>query len=120
LGLAYTTGEFLCFPSDDSYYVPSFGEKMLRAATLNGWDLVYCNTLYDLAKIGEGQGYGVLNVEPRRYKIDKTCFIVRRRWFEGFPGKTEGSCEADANLIEQLVVKGISHGKVNEVLVVHN
>ncbi len=112
-------GDFLCFPSDDSYYVPVFAEVMLGAAEKNNWDLVYCNMLYD-ARFN-GQCYAPVNVQPIVNSIDKTGFILRRSWFDGFPGKVEsGPCKADGELIESLIKRGIRHGKVPDVLLVHN
>ncbi len=112
-------GEFLCFPSDDSYYVPCFAEIMLKAADLNRWGLVYCNMVYD-ARFN-GQHYAVVNVQPMVNSIDKTGFMMKRSWFEGFPGKVEsGPCKADGELIESLIERGIQHGKVHDVMVVHN
>lgn len=112
-------GNFLCFPSDDSYYVPCFAEVVLGAAERNNWDLVYCNMVYD-ARFN-GQCYTPVNVQPMVNSIDKTGFIVRRSWFEGFPGKvSSGPCKADGLLIESLLSRGIRHGKVSDVLMVHN
>jgi len=103
-------GEFLCFPSDDSYYVPVFAERMLNAGT----DLVYCNMVYD-ARFN-GQCYAPVNVLPIVNSIDKTGFIVRRSKFQPF----NISEKADGELIELLVSQGISHAKIPDVLVVHN
>ncbi len=115
----FCEGDFLCFPSDDSYYVPVFAELMLAAEERNQWDLVYCNMLYD-ARFN-GQYYAPVNVQPIVNSIDKTGFILRRSWFEGFPGKVkDGPCKADGELIESLLKRGIRHGKVPDVLVVHN
>lgn len=112
-------GDFVCFPSDDSYYVPCFAQDMLEAAESNKWDLVYCNMLYD-ARFN-GHYYAPIDVAPVLNRIDKTGFILRRSWFEGFPGKVaEGPCKADGELIESLVERGISHGKVPGFLMVHN
>ncbi len=112
-------GEFICFPSDDSYYVPVFAELMLAAAERNRWDLVYCNMLYD-ARFN-GQCYAPVNVQPIVNSIDKTGFILRRSWFVAFPGKVkDGPCKADGELIESLIKRGIRHGKVPDVLMVHN
>ncbi len=111
-------GDFLCFPSDDSYYVPCFAELMLNAVDANAWDLVYCNMLYD-ARFN-GNCYAPVNVQPRINSIDKTGFILARKWFDGFPGKSDGPCKADGELIESLLARGIRHGKVNDILMVHN
>jgi len=56
-------------------------------------------------------------------KIDKTGFMVRRGWFNGFPGKKmldPGPAPCDGMLIDGLVGRGIKHGKVKEILMVHN
>ena len=108
------SGDFLCFPSDDSYYVTCFAEVMLAAAERNRWDLVYCNMVYD-ARFN-GQCYAPVNVKPMVNSIDKTGFIVRRSWFEGF----NYSKTSDGELIESLLNRGIRHGKVPDVLLVHN
>ena len=113
-------GEWICCPSDDSYYVPIFQEALLDAAGKNGWDLVYSDMLYD-RRIGGV--YKKLDVEPRRNWIDKTGFFVKRKHWIGFPekpttGPQRSSC--DGAMIDQLVASGIKHGKVPEILVVHN
>lgn len=129
-----TTGEWLCFPSDDGYYVPHFSDRMLSFAEGNEWDLVYCDTAYDWS------GHfplnhprlidGVLRVEPRKNYIDKTSFMVRRRWMVNderhetilrFPEKNGSLPTAsDGLFIEALVRQGIRHGKAPGVMVVHN
>lgn len=118
------TGEFVCFPSDDSYYVPKFGERMYRAAVQNHWDLVYCKMLYD-DRLPDNRGeYDILDVLPVVCRIDKTGFIVRRSKFIPFPGKNPADvtapCCADGWLVQALVKSGIRHGKVRGVYVVHN
>ncbi len=115
-----SNGDFICFPSDDSYYVPPFAEIMLAAAEQNRWDLVYCNMIYDTRF--NGKSYAPVDVLPKLNCIDKTGFILRRSWFNGFPGKSDtgGACKADGELIESLIARGISHGKVSDFLMVHN
>lgn len=129
MGAQMADKDYLCFPSDDSYYVPAFAHKMLCAASQNNWDLVYCDMVYELNRLQADGGYGLLTVEPRWTKIDKTGFILRRSRFKEFPNKgmdglipapSVDTCGADGYLIEQLMAEGISHGKVNEILVVHN
>ena len=112
-------GEWLCFPSDDSYYAPIFQETLLDTADKNGWQLVYCDMVYD-RRIG-GR-YSVLNVEPRLDHIDKTGFLLNRGWWIGFPDKPSrpGPCAADGMMIDRIMATRIRHGKVPEVLVVHN
>jgi hypothetical protein len=112
-------GDWLCFPSDDSYYVPCFAETLIKAAEMNRWELVYCNMLYD-ARFN-GQFYAPVNVQPMKNSIDKTGFLLKRNRFRTFPGKVlEGPCKADGELIESLLEEGIYHGKVPDFLMVHN
>lgn len=111
-------GNWLCFPSDDSLYVQGFSRIMLETAERTGADLVYCDCVY---KTGSEKNnwppYSVLNVEPRMGKIDKTCFILRRELFKGFPPHPKFWC--DGALIEQLVLQGVRHAKAPGCLVVH-
>lgn len=113
-------GDWLCFPSDDSYYVPLFLGRMLDAAQTHSWDFVYCDMLY--TSKWHGWRYEVMDVKPVRQHIDKTCFILRRELFKGFPGKKNGMpCEADGELAEELVKRGVRHGKASGgALVIHN
>jgi glycosyltransferase involved in cell wall biosynthesis len=103
-------GEFVCFPSDDSYYMPVFAERMLKPSA----DLVYCNMVYDARFTG--LHYATIDVQPVLNSIDKTGFIVRRSKFQPF----NISEKADGELIELLISQGISHAKIPDVLMVHN
>jgi glycosyltransferase involved in cell wall biosynthesis len=116
-GVRNAKGEFLCFPSDDSYYVPHFGELMLKAARKDNLELVYCNMIYDPRYFGH---YWVLDVEARHTRIDKTGFLLKRDRFINFPGKINSACDADGYLIDELVRRGIKHGKIVDIMVVHN
>jgi glycosyltransferase involved in cell wall biosynthesis len=121
-GAKLATGDYLCFPSDDSYYVPCFAETMYDDAVRNGWELVYCDMVYD-RRSGRGR-YGEVEVKPATGYIDKTGFLLKREAFErvgGFPNKPTGAeaCCCDGALID-LVAASISHGKVDETLLVHN
>lgn len=115
-GIAET--EWLCFPSDDSLYVQDFAKIMLATAVKHNADLVYCDCVY---RVGSEQNdwpaYTILDVSPRMGRIDKTCFIVRRNKFKGFPPHARGW--RDGALIEQLIAEGIRHAKAPGVLVVH-
>ena len=119
IGLSQENADWLCFPSDDSYYVPLFSEIMLDYAEKRGLDFVYCDCLYDPRRTGK---YDVMYVEPRVCSIDKTCLLVKRKVFTGFPGKPprNESSAADGLLAESLVARGLRHGKAPGILVVHN
>ena len=113
-------GEWICLPSDDSYYVPVFQETLLKAATEKHWKFVYCDMLYDRRMHGR---YEKLDVQPWRGAIDKTGFLIRRDAWIGFPLKPTDAPRAstcDGDMAAELVKRGVPHGKVNEVLVVHN
>jgi hypothetical protein len=110
-------GDWLCFPSDDSLYVQGFSRIMLETAEREKADLVYCDCVYHRPDAPHWKPYTVLNVEPRMGKIDKTCFILRRKLFKGFPPHPKGW--SDGALIEQLVRDGVRYAKAPGVLVVH-
>lgn len=112
------TGEWLSFPSDDSLYVFEFSRVMLQTAELHKADLVYCDCVYRQDKTkGNWPAYTILDVSPRMGRIDKTCFIVRRSVFPGFPSHEHGW--SDGALVEQMVRSGVRHAKAPGVLVVH-
>jgi hypothetical protein len=105
-------GDYLCFPSDDNYYVPQFLELMLAQDA----DLIYCDMVYDPRG---GTEYRVVPVEPALNVIDKGGFLIRREQFQPFPWE-ESPVYADGMLVEQLVATGLSHAKAPGVLWVHN
>ncbi len=118
-------GAWLCFPSDDSYYVPGFSRIMLAAAKKNGWEFVYCDMLYDprLARCttGEEDLYSVKKVCPSLGGIDKTCFLITRRAFDAVGGWPQQESDwRDGALAQAVVQAGIKHGKAPGVMVVHN
>ena len=119
VGAAQARGEFLCFPSDDSYYVPSFAYRMLREARERHLDLVYCGMVW--GRPAPGSHYTLLLPQPKTNHIDKTGFLVRKSKFRPFPGKSDGApCGADGLLIEALARSCVRHGLLADILVVHN
>lgn len=112
------SGDWLCFPSDDSLYVMDFSRIMLDTARLTASGLVYCDCVYrqEPAK-GRWPPYQVLDVRPHQGRIDKTTFILRRDLFHGFPSHPKG--HRDGALIEELMRAGVRHAKAPGVLVVH-
>jgi hypothetical protein len=115
MGVLRTTGEWLVLPNDDSYYTPWFLERMLRAYEENHWDLIYCDLV-----MGGPREHHYMRVEPKLCQIDKTCFLLKRGWFTGFSREPVDYPKADGLMIEDLVRKGIRHGRVPEILVCHN
>ncbi len=122
---AQPDGNWLCFPSDDSYYVPNFARIMLHTAEANNWEFVYSDVLYDprLAHATRGlhDTYSVMDTQPHCGSFDKTCFIVTRRAFEQVGGWPRHEADwRDGALAEALVNAGIRHGKAPGILLVHN
>lgn len=115
--LSCAAGEWLIFPSDDSYYVPDFAKLMLEKSV--NADLVYCDCVYDPRR---GCKYEIMDTKPSVGDIDKTNFMVRKEWFEkvgGFPDKKPGGC-SDGLFIERAVLMGARHAKADGVLCFHN
>lgn len=110
------TGDFVAFPSDDSFYTCHYLKKMLWMADNHNLELVYSDIVMD----GPTSG-GVLSCEARVCMIDKTNFLLKRERFIPFPAKNPegmGSC-SDGELIDELVRQGIRHGKVPHPICVH-
>jgi hypothetical protein len=128
-GAEQAIGEYLCFPSDDSYYLPTFLADMLAT----GADLILCDFINDIRVRPIGtldcrihacnsvEGYTVVDARAELGLVDKTSFLVRRDVFSGFVGNIPGElCCADGLTVESLVKRGLSVAKVAVPLVVHN
>ena len=114
-GVTLAQGEYLCFPSDDNYYVPFFLELMLKQKT----DLIYCNMLHNPRSPHHHNEYRVIDVRPQISAIDKGGFLILRSKFHPFPWE-RSIIAADGMLIENLIQKGVSHSKAKGVLWIHN
>jgi hypothetical protein len=116
-------GEFLCFPSDDSYYMPVFQETLVNQARLNNWSLVFCDMVYDRRM--NGGKYAHFTTDVYSGRIDKMCFLLRRDAWIGFPDKPHGTpapSDCDGKMIAQ-ITRGTLHvpyGHIEEILCVHN
>lgn len=115
-----TKSEWLCFPNDDSYLMPFYSRIMMKEANANGWDLVYCDCVYD-PRMAKGH-YTVFEVSPVAGRIDKICVMVRRKAFKEFPciDHPQFWTMADGLFVRQLVKDGVAHGKCPGVQAVHN
>ena len=116
IGVERATGEWLSFPNQDTAHVPVFAARMLDYAEKQNLDLVYC----DFVLGGPKLEYSPRAVSPHNCSCDKTCFIMRREWFQGFDHKVSDYHTADGFLLESLVDRGIRHGRLAECLVMHN
>lgn len=119
-GVEIARGTWLCFPCDDTYYVPEFGQRMLSAAYSNFWDFLYCGKAVVGADASSWSGYHVWNMAPGR--TIKSVLFVRASLFHGFPGLPKGSAPvgADWYFSADMQRRGVRMGSVDEVLVVHN
>ena len=119
----YAKGDWLCFPSDDSYYVPIFQEALMTAAQVGGWQFVYCDIVSDRRNGNRFGYYTEIKIRAAAGSIDKTGFLVKRDAFLkcGFPQKEfNGFRACDGFLVEEIVNSGAPFGKVDELLLVHN
>lgn len=119
------TGDYLCFPSDDGYYVPNFLKFMLKT----GADLITCDWVTDVRAsyaisevIPEGTvlGYDIRHAKPCVNWIDKGGFLVRRSKFQPFPWE-ENIITADGLMVSRLLQDPtLTVDKAPGVLWVHN
>lgn len=117
IGVKMSTGDWLGFPNCDSYMAPWYVERMLAHAEANNLEFVYSDLVLGRPDIA----HHTLNCQPHACALDKTNFLMKREWFPAeWPGKVEVYGMADGVLINELVAKGIRHGKLAQVLVVHN
>ena len=117
IGVQMTTGEFVGFPNCDSYFAPWFAERMLQAADGMNLEFVYCDFVQGRPDIPHHYFFA----RPEACLIDKTCYLIKREWFPiPWPGKIEQYGVADGILVNELVAKGIRHGRLEQTLVVHN
>lgn len=116
IGILHATKDYICFPSDDDYYVPRFAEIMTKEMTGRGLDLGYCDFVYDPRLSGKYETHTVI---AKFGKIDKGGFVLKKNNFIPFPDK-HCTSSSDGLLIEQLVSRGITHGRIDQVLFIHN
>lgn len=111
-GAALARGEWLGFPPDDAYYCPRYLELMVAAGDAMGWDLVYCDWIYDLA------GYQRYEAAPVVGQVDVGGFLVRRALYErvGWPWRDH---EGDGRFVVACAAAA-PHGRVGHVLYVKN
>lgn len=114
-GAKIAKGEWLCFPSDDSYYVPQFAARMIKCGEDNEADLVYCDLVH-----GHHDTHNFLSCYPRVGQIDKTNFIIRRSKMEPFSMKDINYELSDGYFIESVIKHGAKVAKLSQLLVVHN
>src|SRR5712671_6529740 len=114
LGFEQSVGEWLCFPNDDSYYVPGFATVMVNTAERFNWDFVYCNMVYDPR--WDGKTYSVVPGYPIVRYITKSSFIIRRHLFEKYRFPPHEYDYRDYALADALVKDNVRMGCAPGVL----
>lgn len=120
IGAELAKGDWLCFPSHDSYYVPRFQEIMLETAKDFKSNFVYCDFLYDprYNQIISKGIYQVVPAYPRPRFCDKNNFIIKRKHFHGFDiNNPNGYGDM---FIHMQAKENLKVAKAPGVLVVHN
>ena len=75
-GLQYVKDGFICFASEDSFYVDTFVEIMTQAQFNSQADFVFCDFLFHAAAYGEFHYH--IDSQPIRGGIDVSNFIIRK------------------------------------------
>lgn len=117
----HAQGKWYCFPCDDSYYAPEFGQRMLTAAYRENWDFVVCGSVVVGPEASGGSGYRVWDMQIGR--TIKTSFMIKASRFTEFyakPVAENAAAGVDYSFGAHLVRSGVPWGIVPEVMLVHN
>lgn len=121
----FPMGRWLCFPCDDTYYVPEFAQRMLVMAARENADYVFVKNIIAGPEALGGPDSGYAMWTQRLHRTAKTSFIVKSRVFKevgGFQGKMDrmATVNADYFFSTQIVNAGKKIARVDECLLVHN
>jgi glycosyltransferase involved in cell wall biosynthesis len=123
-GVKQARGAWYCFPCDDVYYVPHFGQKLLGAAVSNQWQFVTAGKIIIGPDACGFDGYNVWQLGRPLFPTGKVEFLIRADIFKGFPGKSPKSVSVNCDRVigQQMMfsAQAVPHGVVDECLVVHN
>lgn len=118
LVMGCVTGDWIAFPSDDCYFVPTWLQVMAESGSSSGADVVVCDCLYDRRL--NGRSYGILKAAACLGGCDKVSFLVRASVWNGF----HAASRSRPNCADGLAVQEIAQNRrvklVEEVLCVHN
>lgn len=128
IGVTVARGDWLAFPCDDTYYTPSFAQKMLYAAETGlgcdrcagdkegPLDIVCCDFVW-----GRQNTWTYCDGAPQVCHINKATFLIRKEKMRPFPRKDEMPLPmCDGWLAEEIVAEGGKVGRVTEILVCTN
>lgn len=121
----FPMGRWLCFPCDDTYYVPEFAQRMLVMAARENADYVFVKNIIAGPEALGGPDSGYAMWTQRLHRTAKTSFIVKSRVFKevgGFQGKMDrmATVNADYFFSTQMVQAEKKIARVDECLLVHN
>ena len=121
-GMKHTTGKWICFPCDDTYYVPQWAQRMLTTAVSGNLDLVLCESaVYGPDTNGCSTYY--LAHRSDIWPGGKPSFLVKRSVFPSFINKpTVSTCSGvdRATLLAMTNDRRIKHGGCSGLYYVHN
>ena len=119
-GVKFAIGEYVSFPCEDTYYAPTFLEKIQEGYRKSNVDFVYCDFLM------YNSNYSVINSIPAMGSVSSCNFILNKNkvvniTFEQFFGKDGVYLGvADGLFINELVKRGLRHYKISGILMVYN
>jgi Glycosyl transferase family 2/Methyltransferase domain len=124
IGIDICRSEFYMSTNDDNYYVPKFLEEMFSKIDADNLDVVLCDMIhnYDFSPWGGSSSYNPFITEPRMWKVDIGCFIVKTEIAKRVGFRDKGG-SGDGTFIEDIMNNSgrpVKWGKVDKVLFVHN
>jgi hypothetical protein len=124
MGIDICESEFYMSTNDNHYYVPNFLEEMFAKIDADDLDLVLCDMIhnYDFSSWGGKSSYNVFVTEPRMWKADIGCFIVKADLAKRVGFRDKGG-SGDGTFIEDIMNnsgRSVKWGKVDKVLFVRN
>lgn len=122
-GMKLAKGKWLCFPCDDCYYPPEWGQRMLTAAVANNWDLVLCEHNITGPEPCGVNRYMAVNLGTPAFPGYKPSFLVKASKFPGWLNKpTIGACSGVDRTTLQAMVRDsdIRWGAVRDLFYFHN
>jgi glycosyltransferase involved in cell wall biosynthesis len=120
-GMKSATGKWLCFPCDDCYYPPEWGQRMLQAA--GNLDLVLCENNITGPEPCGADRYMAVRLGTLSFPGYKPSFLVKRSKFKGWLNKPlVPACSGTDRTTLQALVRdpNIRWGAVRDLFYFHN
>ena len=116
-------GKWLCFPCEDCYYPPEWGQRMLMAGLASNLDLILCDNNITGPEPCGANRYMVLNLGTSAFPGYKPSFLVKASKFPGWLNKpTIGACSGvDRTTLQTMISDSdIRWGAVRDLFYFHN